>query len=344
MTSNRTANSEVLQQAQTLIEGGSWDEAIAALTAANRKSANAEVETALVKLRHLAFDAQERPAPTTDWPPPVPDHFPETSSIPEIAATDLSVDAVRSAILHHGSIVVRGLFSPQLSEMIRMSIDAAFAGAEAVVGQKTFEPTPWFTHFEPANDIDYSLGALERHFVRFGAGVLAVDSPRALFHYLECLHTIGFQTFLHEYFGERPALSAKKSTLRRTPPNASAGWHQDGGYFQADVRALNLWAAFSRCGVDAPSIDMFARRFDHIVQRGVPGVAKSDAVSNESAAEYGLEHAVRLMFEPGDALLFDEMALHRTGVDESMTRSRYAVEMWFFAASMFPHEQIPLYL
>ncbi|NND67363.1 MAG: hypothetical protein HKN19_07240, partial [Halioglobus sp.] len=68
------------------------------------------------------------------------------------------------------------------------------------------------------------------------------------------------------------------------------------------------------------------------------------AVSEETVAGYGMENAQRLQFAEGDALLFDEMALHRTGVDASMTKNRYAMEMWFFAASMFPHDQVPLYL
>jgi len=332
----------VLHRAEGLVESGSWDEAIQLLTESNRRRADGRVETELVRLRHLAFDALECPAPAPGWLNNVPDHFPGISTVPEIPATGLSVDLVASAIQHHGSIIVRGLFNAQACERVREAIDRAFAGAEAVAGRKNFEPTPWYSHFVARRDKNYSFGGVERHFVTFGSGVLTVDSPRALFRYLECLEEAGFDRFLHDYFGERPALSAKKSTLRRTPHNAHAGWHQDGGYFRADVRALNLWAAFSRCGVDAPSIDIFAKRFDHIVEQGGAGWAK-DAVSEGNAARYGMEHVVRPEFEPGDALLFDEMALHRTGVDASMTKTRYAVEMWFFAASMFPRDQVPLY-
>ncbi|NND66331.1 MAG: hypothetical protein HKN19_01975 [Halioglobus sp.] len=50
------------------------------------------------------------------------------------------------------------------------------------------------------------------------------------------------------------------------------------------------------------------------------------------------------MLGPGDAVLFDELALHRTGVSPSMTETRYAIEMWFFAPSMFPRDEVPLYL
>jgi len=333
-----------LRRAKSLANSGSWDDAIRLLTEANRQLEDGRLESRLLELRHFAFDALARPAPAAGWPPPVPDLFPGTSSVPEIPAGDLSVERVQSAIQHHGSIIVRGLFDSQACARIRHTIDEAFAAAQAVAGQKEFDATPWYTHFVQQRKKGYNFGGMERYFVTFGSGVLAVDSPRAMFRYLDCLEAIGFDTFLHDYFGERPALSAKKSTLRRTPPDASAGWHQDGGYFRTDVRALNLWAAFSSCGVDAPSIDMFAKRFDHIVQRGVPGRENSDAVSDENAAAYGMEHVKRLQFEQGDALLFDEMALHRTGVDPSMTRTRYAVEMWFFAASMFPHDQVPLYL
>jgi hypothetical protein len=45
---------------------------------------------------------------------------------------------------------------------------------------------------------------------------------------------------------------------------------------------------------------------------------------------------------PGDALLFDHLFLHRTGVDPGMTRERYAIESWFFAPSSYPEGQIPI--
>ena len=53
---------------------------------------------------------------------------------------------------------------------------------------------------------------------------------------------------------------------------------------------------------------------------------------------------VRPIFEPGDALLFDQRFLHRTAADPTtMTNARYAVESWFFAPSHYPHDQVPVY-
>jgi hypothetical protein len=344
MPANKTEIPAVMRRASELVDSGLWDEAVQLLTEANRRSEDGRLETRLIELRHRAFEGLGVPAPVPDWPQQVPDHFPGTSTLPEIAASDLSVELVISAIQHHGSIIVRGLFEPQVCELVRSTIDSAFDASDAVAGQKEFEPTPWYTHFVPQRKKGYNFGGNDRYFVTLGSGALAVDSPRAMFRYLECLRGIGFDKFLFDYFGERVALSAKKATLRRTPPSAAAGWHQDGALFPREVRALNLWAAFSRCGVDAPSIDMFAKRFNHSVDQGVEEAAYIDAVSNDNAARYGLEHVVRPEFEPGDAFLFDEMALHRTGVDTSMTKTRYAVEMWFFAASMFPHSQVPIHL
>jgi hypothetical protein len=34
--------------------------------------------------------------------------------------------------------------------------------------------------------------------------------------------------------------------------------------------------------------------------------------------------------------------MHRTAADPDMTRDRHAVEMWFFAPSLYPPDQVPL--
>ncbi len=41
-------------------------------------------------------------------------------------------------------------------------------------------------------------------------------------------------------------------------------------------------------------------------------------------------------------LLFNQLSLHRTGVDASMTKDRIAIESWFFAPSTYPDAQVPI--
>jgi hypothetical protein len=47
---------------------------------------------------------------------------------------------------------------------------------------------------------------------------------------------------------------------------------------------------------------------------------------------------LRPIFQPGDALFFDELFLHKTGSDPDMPEPRFAIENWFFGASGFPAE------
>ena len=50
----------------------------------------------------------------------------------------------------------------------------------------------------------------------------------------------------------------------------------------------------------------------------------------------------RPIFDPGDALLFDDLFLHQTGSDPSMPNTRYAIESWFFGPSAYPDEYVPI--
>jgi hypothetical protein len=47
-------------------------------------------------------------------------------------------------------------------------------------------------------------------------------------------------------------------------------------------------------------------------------------------------------FKAGDMLLFDNWLLHRTNRRPGMTSTRYAIESWFFAPSVFPEGRIAM--
>ena len=82
-----------------------------------------------------------------------------------------------------------------------------------------------------------------------------------------------------------------------------------------DVRALNLWLSLSRCGDESPGLDIVPRRLDDLVAAGTEGTFLSYQVSQQNAEEAaGDTPIVRPIFEPGDALFFDELCLHQTGV------------------------------
>ena len=108
---------------------------------------------------------------------------------------------------------------------------------------------------------------------------------------------------------------------------------------------MNLWIALTDCGVDAPSMDMVPRRLDYIVPTGTEGAVFTWSVSKAAIAEAcdGGE-PTHLHFKAGDAIVFDEMNLHRTSTLPGMSKPRYAIEAWFFAPSCYPLDQLPLLL
>jgi hypothetical protein len=105
------------------------------------------------------------------------------------------------------------------------------------------------------------------------------------------------------------------------------------------VRALNLWLSLSRCGDEAPGLDIVPRRLDDFVSTQTDEAMLDYQVSQKAAeAAAGDRPIVRPIFEPGDAMLFDDLCLHKTGSEPSMPNPRYAIENWFFGASAFPAE------
>jgi hypothetical protein len=120
------------------------------------------------------------------------------------------------------------------------------------------------------------------------------------------------------------------------------GWHQDGA-FMGQVRALNLWLSLSRCGDQSPGLDIVPRRLDQLVTSGTDETFLAYQVSQRVAEEAaGERRIIRPIFEPGDALFFDELFLHKTGSDPAMPNPRFAIENWFFGGSAFPVEYAPL--
>ena len=89
--------------------------------------------------------------------------------------------------------------------------------------------------------------------------MLAVDSPGLLFDMFEMFRRRRPPRAGWDYLSEAPLLSAQKTTLRKAEPHIGWRRHQDGA-FMGDVRALNLWLSLSRCGDEAPGLDIVLRR------------------------------------------------------------------------------------
>jgi hypothetical protein len=328
---------------------GNAIDAIDALMRANREQPSPETERNLVKARNQAFAELE-----TGQADPIERRLAEVPEgltpldgmgLPTVSSADLRAEAIADGVLRHGCLLVRGLVPAERAAQLVTGIDHVFEGRDAhAAGAPVEETTPWFEPFEP--DPEYAEAvAMGRGFVNKGSGTWIADSPRLLFQLLETFEDLGLREIVSAYLGERPAVSLNKGTLRRLPPEGGTEWwHQDGAFLGRDIRSLNVWVALTRCGRDAPGMDLVAKRHDGIVEPGNRGADFDWSLSDEQVRELAGDAIVRPLFEPGDALIFDHLFLHRTGTDPGMTETRYATETWFFAPSAYPdpREQVPL--
>jgi hypothetical protein len=324
-------------RARRLADAGRYRDAIDLLAPVPAEAIDLETLRDLVRWRNAAF-APEAGRP--DWPPQVPDPFPGIQRPPEIEAKALTAAILAGAIQHHGCLLVRGLIdaaqTERLAAVVTQALEAGTGGADQPV-------SPWFAPYPLQPGDGMTNGA--REFGLTSGAVWTADSPHALAIFLDFLKSHGVVRVIEEYLGERAFLSIGKSTLRRVPPDAHTGWHQDGRFLGADIRTVNCWLALSDCGDDAPGLDLFPKRQAGLVESGTKGAFDWWVVGDGVAAEMArTTPIVSPLFKSGDAMLFDQLLLHRTGVRPGLTRARLAIESWFFAGSTFPMKQMPLAL
>jgi Phytanoyl-CoA dioxygenase (PhyH) len=305
------------------------------LTQDNGGAGDRDAERRLLRLRHAA-GVDLLNAGDTGPRFAEPDDALPGERLPEIAAADLTPELVRAGILRDGCLLVRGLVEREAALGLAASIDGAFAARD----QLQSGATPRAGHYEEFEPEDRFDVASVRPWIQEGGGVLAVDAPRPAFEMFELFRAAGLPRLVHDYLGEPPLISAHKTTLRKAEPTVGGAWHQDGA-FMGDVRALNLWLSLSRCGDEAPGLDIVPRRMEEIViaHDAMLDIELTRQRAREAAEGTGI---LRPIFEPGDALFFDEMFLHQTGSDPAMPNPRFAVESWFFGASAFPSDYAPI--
>ena len=327
-------------EARELEAEGRLYEAIDLLNAANRDNRTPQLEREVRRIRHLAgIELMEGAPSNPDFPEPAAEVPPrgEQSRCPEITPEELTPEILRASILDAGCLLVRGLMDEQRALNLAADIDRSFEIREQLEEGES-DVDGFYNEMEPESP--YRIP--ERDWVEEGGGVLAADSPRMLFDMLDAFEQANLRNVIEGYLGEKPAISAQKCTLRKALPEIAGGWHQDGRFMGDDIRALNVWLSLSRCGDVAPSMDVVPKRLG-LVDVGGEGAYLDFMNSQENvekaAGETGI---VRPIFNPGDALLFDELFMHQTGSDPSMPNPRYAIESWFFGPSAYPENYVPI--
>jgi hypothetical protein len=321
--------------ARKLAQAGRFREAVTLGQAANRRNPDPALECELRDWRHRGFYENAHGEGRQDWPPRIADPRPDiVNQIPEIQREQLNAEVLGGALHHHGSLIVRNLLPRERMASYIDGIEEAFAARAEGEARKGSAYKP----LEPVNGHNLTL---ERGFVGHFT-VLTVDAPKFLARWVDEIHGCGVVEAVEAYLGERPALSANKATLYRLPNNPGSAWHQDGAFLGEGIRTVNLWVACTECGIDAPGLDIVPWRLNDIVSPGTEGAEFTWSVSPKLVDEMlGPTQMSTPHFKPGDAMLFDQLCLHRTAVRPNMTRGRYAIETWMFAPSHY-HSGAPL--
>ena len=336
----RVGLADVASRVDRMMAAGDALGAIEVAVEACGRAPSAELERRLVGWRMDAFAALRRAPGRADWPPRYADPFPDVQGLPAIEAADLTTDLLGGAVQHHGALWVRGLATPDKAEELRLGIERAFEARDAFYADGSgTRASPWYARAPAAPAV-----AESRPWVEQGGGVWTADSPRMLAELIELFEAWGIRAALEGHLGERPALSLGKSTLRRVPIDTGTDWHQDGSFLGRNVRTVNVWLTLSDCGADAAGLDIVPRRLPYVLQTGshraqFPWSVGPDLV--DILVKGGVDIASPV-FRAGDALLFDQLMLHRTGARPWLTKPRWAVETWFFAPSTFPMDQGPV--
>lgn len=244
----------------------------------------------------------------------------------------LDAGRIRATIAAHGSVIVPNALAHPAAEQLREIAVTALSAQDAVrSGVVGSSADDWYSALA-------SLKApWQRELAAEAGGMLAADSPRGVFRGLDILEDAGITRLATEYLGVRPAFSAEKTVFRRLShlqaPPPGYGWHQDGAFMGAEIRTLDVWIALTECGRFAPSLEILPRRVERILPN------RSAYLTTETISqEYPGVSPVIPELRPGDAILFDQLCVHRTGHAPGMTETRLAVECWMFAPGSVPHD------
>ena len=310
------------------------------LTEANRAAPSRETEQELLALRHLAGIRliDDHPA-NSQFASADTEHLPPAAPLPEIPGSELTAGLLRAGILRDGCLLVRGLVPRDQASALAEEIDRAF-GERARIEDGETPADGYYREFEPHSRFGSVVG---RGWIEQGGGVLAADSPMLNFTMMQMFRAASIPRIASDYLGEPALISVHKTTLRKADPSVPGAWHQDGYFMGREVRSLNLWLSLSHCGDVAPGLDLVPTRLEQYVATATDEAILDYTISQQKAEEAAGEHKIiRPIFEPGDALFFDEIFLHKTGSSPDMTKPRYALENWFFAGSAFPDEYAPI--
>jgi hypothetical protein len=316
--------------AQKPSDAGGSVQALRELMAANRLEPSRDREILIRDLRITQSLYGPRTPHTFDTAPVTLTYEQE---MPACALPEITPEILRAALADRGCLYVPNALDKATVETLRDAIETAQNACRIENPDSLWYSTPKLPTRRQSFDLDSA-----RKFAHSSGGCLATDSPRAMFLVCDMFERSGVRALAQNYLGEAPVLSASKFMLWRVSAGPEAGWHQDGRFLGEgmDIASVNVWTALTDCGESAPGMELVLDYPNHYIM-AADDSAFDWSVSNAQVDEIRKRvPVVTPRFKAGDMLMFDQWLLHRTHRLPDMPDTRYAIESWFFAPSVFP--------
>lgn len=147
------------------------------------------------------------------------------------------------------------------------------------------------------------------------------------------------------YLGTPMYCNIGESASRRVVPDRTGMYlpfHQD-GFFNHQLRwpMLNCWVPLVACGKDAPGIDLLPVELQELLPVTSEEKQRNAPYAFTESEAYSMKYLDQLwhpIFEPGDILLMNPYAIHRTNGHPLMKHTRYSLELRFTAGQDIPAE------
>lgn len=321
--------SQLLAEANALAEQHRRLDAVDLLQAGNVGLLDAGVEIRLAELRRDAV--VEIPEVDTHPVPQFDDPFPGHSGLIEINREDATPEVVGGAVQHHGCVLVRGLLSPEAATHLAQDIEHSFDALKAAHdGAPPSETRPWYVPLAPHPDLPSYVPEQRANLSYYR--VCTVDSPRTMFDVVDTYERAGIHDIARAFLGARPVHTSQKWALRRMPKRSIYGWHQEASVFDSGpLRAINVWMSLTECGVDSPGFDVLPRREPEIIPADRGFMLTEETFDRVRDCDFASP-----LYQPGDAMIFDEYLIHRTNTNQSMPGERTSIESWYFTRGSKP--------
>lgn len=316
--------------AHTPVDAGNSVQALRQLMAANRLEPDKDREILIRDLRITQNLYGPRTPHTFDN---TPVSLSYEQDMPACALSEITPEILRAAFADRGCLYVPNALDRTTVDTLRDAIEEAQNAYRAENPDPRWYSQPKLSQNRQSFDLDSA-----RKFAHSSGGCLATDSPRAMFLICDMFERSGVRALAERYLGEAPVLSASKFMLWRVSAGPEAGWHQDGRFLGEgmDIASVNVWTALTDCGESAPGMELVLDYPNHYI------MAADDSAFNWSVSNSQVDEirkrvpVVTPRFKAGDILMFDQWLLHRTHRLPDMPHTRYAIESWFFAPSVFP--------